>query len=165
MKFCSCIFWMIWSMSSSTWSSVSCFEFFLGLFVEELAGFEGLTDGFAEVLHGLVAVELLEAGVGVVEAGVEEEVGEGLHEVFEAEGGGEVAGEFCVADALHVWAAPLYLMILVIVTMDILQNGAGACGFAILPRSGRRRLTMAVAQEDQALYAIVSGKAPRRSTT
>ena len=43
----------------------------------------------------------LEAGVGVVEAGVEQEVGEGLHEVFEAEAGGEIAGEFCVADAFH----------------------------------------------------------------
>ena len=50
--------------------------------------------------QGLV-VELLEVGVGVVEAGVEEKVGEGLHEVFEAEAGGEIAGEFCVADALH----------------------------------------------------------------
>lgn len=76
-------------------------ELFLGLFVEEFAGFKSLLDGFAEVLHGLVAVELLEAGHGVLEAGVEEEVGQGLHEVFEAEGGGEVAGEFCVADALH----------------------------------------------------------------
>ena len=40
-------------------------------------------------------------GVGIVEAGVEQEVGEGLHEVFEAEAGGEVAGEFGVADAFH----------------------------------------------------------------
>ena len=89
-------------MSSSTCWASSWFEFLLGFFVEELAGFESLADGFAEILHGLVAVELLEAGaVGVVEAGVEQEVGEGLHEVFEAEGGGEVAGEFGVADALH----------------------------------------------------------------
>ena len=89
-------------MSSSTCLRVELVEFFLGLFVEELAGLEGLADGFAEIFQGLVAVELLEAGaVGVVEAGVEQEVGEGLHEVFEAEGGGEVAGEFGVADALH----------------------------------------------------------------
>ncbi len=62
--------------------------FLLGFFVEELAGVEGLADGFAEVLHGLLAVERLEAGHGVLEAGVEQEVGERLHEVFEAEGGG-----------------------------------------------------------------------------
>ena len=81
---------------------VELVEFLLGFFVEEFAGFERLTDGFAEVLHGLVAVELLEAGaVGVVEAGVEQEIREGLHEVFEAEGGGEIAGEFGVANALH----------------------------------------------------------------
>ena len=83
--------------------SVELVEFLLSFFVEELAGLESLTDGFAEVFHGLVAIELLEAGaVGVVEAGVEQEVGEGLHEVFEAKGGGEVAGEFGVADALHM---------------------------------------------------------------
>ncbi len=82
---------------------VELIEFFLSFFVEEFTGFEGLTDGFAKILHGLVAVELLEAGaVGIVEAGVEQEVGEGLHEVFEAEGGGEVAGEFGVANALHM---------------------------------------------------------------
>ncbi len=74
---------------------------FLGFLVEELAGVERLADGFAEVLHGLLAVERLEAGHGVLEAGVEQEVGEGLHEVFEAEGGGEVAVELGVAGALH----------------------------------------------------------------
>ncbi len=47
-------------------------------------------------------------GVGVVEAGVEEEVGEGLHEVFETEAGGEVAGELGVADALH--KAPSFIL-------------------------------------------------------
>ena len=78
------------------------FIFFLGLVVEDLAGVKSLADGFAEVLHGLVAVELLEAGHGIVEAGVEQEVGKRLHEVFEAEGGGEVAGELCVSDALHL---------------------------------------------------------------
>ena len=77
------------------------FVFFLGFFVEEFSGFEGLADGLAEVVHGLIAVELLKAGEGIVEAGVEEEVGQGLHEIFKAEGGGEVAGEFGVADALH----------------------------------------------------------------
>ncbi len=80
---------------------VEGFVFLLGLFVEEFAGFEGLADGFAEVVHGLVAVELLKAGEGIVEAGVEEEVGQGLHEIFEAEGGGEIAGELGVADAFH----------------------------------------------------------------
>ena len=85
-------------------------EVLKALFVEELAGLESLTDGLAEVIHGLVAVELLEAGaVGIVEAGVEEEVGERLHEVFEIEGGGEVAGEFRVADALHI--APLFIVV------------------------------------------------------
>ena len=93
-------------MSSSTWSALSCFEFFLGLFVEEFAGFEGLPDGLAEVFEGLVVV-LLELGVGIVEAGVEQEVGQGLHEVFEPEAGGEVAGEFGVADALHRAALPV----------------------------------------------------------
>ncbi len=75
---------------------------FLGLLVEEFAGVESLADGFAEVLHGLLAVERLEAGHGVLEAGVEQEVGERLHEVFEAEGGGQVAVELGIAGALHV---------------------------------------------------------------
>ncbi len=88
-------------MSSSTWSSESASILLLGLFVEEFAGLECLADGVAEILHGLLAVELLEAGHGVLEAGVEQEVGEGLHQVFETEGGGEVAGELGVADALH----------------------------------------------------------------
>ncbi len=55
---------------------VEGFELFLGLFVEEFAGLERLTDGFAKILEGLVAVQLLELGVGVVEAGVEQEVAE-----------------------------------------------------------------------------------------
>ncbi len=44
------------------------FVFFLGFFVEEFAGVERLLDGLAKVLHGLVAIELLEAGHGIVEA-------------------------------------------------------------------------------------------------
>ena len=44
---------------------------------------------------------VLEGRVGVLEAGVEEEVGERLHEVFEIEARGEVAGEFGVAGELH----------------------------------------------------------------
>ena len=80
--------------------------FFLGLFVEEFAGVEGLADGFAKVLEGLVSVEILETGHGVLEAGVEEEVGEGLHEVFEAEGVAEVSGELGVAGALHAGFSP-----------------------------------------------------------
>ena len=61
------------------------FEFFLRLFIEDFAGLERLADGLAEVFQGLVAIELLEVGVRVVEAGVEQEVGERLHEVFETE--------------------------------------------------------------------------------
>ena len=40
-------------------------------------------------------------GVGIVEAGVQKKIAEGLHQVFEAEARGEIAGEFCVADAFH----------------------------------------------------------------
>jgi len=76
------------------------FEFFLGLFVEEFTGLEGLADGVTEIFEGLF-VHLLKLGVGIVEAGVEEEVTQGLHEVFETEAGGEIAGEFGVADAFH----------------------------------------------------------------
>jgi hypothetical protein len=92
-------------------------EFFLGLFVEELAGFEGLADGLAEVVEGLVA-ELLEVGVGVLEARVEQEVGERLHEILEAEGGGEVAGELGVADALHGWASLEFIPLRLRCSMD-----------------------------------------------
>ena len=78
---------------------VEFFELLLGFFVEEFAGLEGLADGFAEALHGVVGV--LEGRVGVLEAGVEEEVGEGLQEVFEVYARGEVAGELGVAGELH----------------------------------------------------------------
>ena len=44
---------------------------------------------------------VLEGRVGVLEAGVEEEVGEGLQEVFEIEARGEVAGELGVAGEFH----------------------------------------------------------------
>jgi len=76
------------------------FEFLLRLLVEDFAGFECLFDRLAEIFERLVA-ELLKLRIGVVEAGVEQEVGQGLHEVFQPEGGGEVAGEFGVAGALH----------------------------------------------------------------
>jgi len=57
----------------------SWFEFFPGLLHRRARrNSRAWRMAFAEVLHGLVAVELLEAGaVGVVEAGVEQEVGEG----------------------------------------------------------------------------------------
>ena len=85
------------------------FELLLRLFVEELARFQRLTDGVAKVLQCLV-VELAEVGVGVVEAGVQEEIREGLHKVFEAEARGEVAGELGVADAFHWTRLPGFLL-------------------------------------------------------
>ncbi len=75
------------------------FVLLLRVFIEELAGVERLADGVAEVLHGVGGVGELRPGV--VEAGVEEEIGQGFHEVFEVEAGGEVAGEFCVTRELH----------------------------------------------------------------
>ena len=76
----------------------------LPIFVEQLAGFERLADGFAEIFEGVVAVEFGEARVGVLEAGVEQVVGEGLEQVVHLDLGGEVAGVFGVADALHASA-------------------------------------------------------------
>ena len=79
------------------------FELLLGFFVEEFTGLEGLADGLAQTVHGVVHV--LVGREGILEAGVEQEVGEGLHEVFKIEAGGEVAREFCVASEFH-WIRP-----------------------------------------------------------
>ncbi len=78
---------------------VQLLELLLGVVVEEFAGFKGLADGLAEAFHGVVRV--LEGRVGVLEAGVEEEVRQGLQEVFEVYARGEVAGELGVAREFH----------------------------------------------------------------
>ena len=71
----------------------------LRLLIEEVPGFQRLPDGLAQVVESVV--ERTEGRVRVVETGVKEVVGEGLKQVFEIDLGGEVAGVFGVADALH----------------------------------------------------------------
>ncbi len=76
-------------------------ELFLGFVVEELAGLKRLADGLAQVLHSLLAVELLEARHWILKARVQEKVRQRLHQVFKTDGGGKVTVEFGVACALH----------------------------------------------------------------
>ncbi len=76
------------------------FVFLLRVFVEELAGVERLADGLAQILHGVRGV-VLKLRPGIFEAGVEKEIRQGLHQVFEIEARGEIAGELCIAGKLH----------------------------------------------------------------
>ena len=71
----------------------------LRVFVEELAGLEDAAQGFAQIVE--VVVHVAEAGVGIAITGVEEIVGERLEQTFEVHLGGQVAGVFGVANALH----------------------------------------------------------------
>ena len=75
-------------------------NFLLQVFVEEVAGFEHLAQGFAQIVQGMVH-RVRQIGEGIAEAGVEQEVGERLQQVFHAHLGGQVAVVFGVANALH----------------------------------------------------------------
>ena len=75
------------------------FELLADAVVEHVAGFEKLAQGFAQIVEGVVHV--LKAQIGIAEAGVEQVVGQSLEQVFDVHLGGQVAGEFGVANALH----------------------------------------------------------------
>ncbi len=90
------------SLSISSSSFAVCgqlVEFLAASFVEEVARFEHAAQGFAQIVH--VVIELLKARIGIVEAGVEQVVGQRLQQVFEIDLGGQVAAIFGVANALH----------------------------------------------------------------
>ena len=71
-------------------------------FVQKVAGLHQLAQRLAQVLHGVLAIELLELREGILEARVEQEVGQRLHHVVESEFRGEIAGVLGVAGAFHV---------------------------------------------------------------
>ena len=101
MKFSSCMRWMRSLSICSRWSAFISSKRGLLVLVHELAGLEDLAEGFAQVFQGVLAVELLELGERVLEAGIEQEVAERLHEVVERKLGGEVAVVLGIAGAFH----------------------------------------------------------------
>ena len=85
--------------SSSLPCAASCSQLLAQRFVEVVAVLKRAPQRLAQVVEGVV--EILKARVGIVEAGVEEVIGERLQQVFEIDLGGQVAGIFGVANAFH----------------------------------------------------------------
>src|SRR6185437_154657 len=81
-------------------------ELLLRLFVEHLSRFQRLPNGLAQILHRLV-VEFAELRVGVVEAGIEQEVRQRLQQVFQSDAARQIARELRVSDALQLGQASL----------------------------------------------------------
>ena len=74
-------------------------DFLLHALVEGVTLFEGAAQGLAQIVHGLI--EVLKFSVGILEAGVEQIVGERLEQVVHADLASQIAGEFCVANGLQ----------------------------------------------------------------
>ena len=68
-------------------------------FIKKLAGFEGAAQCFSQVVERVV--EVLEILIGVLKAGVEQVVGELLHQIFEIDIVSQLPGIPRVANALH----------------------------------------------------------------